>query len=98
MEIVTRVSKNRNGGIEIEFNCTETFRILRDELNFRHSIVENKKEFIREANGVNRIVQFNELKTAFRNYLRTNYLLLDIPESITLDILINATYKKTPIY
>lgn len=49
-------------------------------------------------NGVSRIVDISNLKIAFRDYLRTNYRLLDIPDGITLEILINATYIKTPIY
>lgn len=97
MKIISKVSKKRNGGIGIEFSYTETYRILREELNFRYTTVESKKEFIRKENGVNRVVQFNELKKAFRDYLEANFHSLDIPDSITLDILINATYIKTPI-
>jgi len=98
MELITKVIKKRNGCIGIEFSYTETFRILRDELNFRYTTVESKMEFIRKENGVSRIVEISDLKIVFRDYLRINYHLLNIPEGITLDILINSTYIKTPIY
>lgn len=98
MELIRKVSKKRNGCIEIEFSNIETFRILREELNFKHSIIGNKRNFIRMEKAGPRIVQFEELKIAFREYLRSNYDSLDIPESITLEKLIDATYVKTPIF
>jgi len=98
MELITKVSQKRNGGIDIEFNYTETFRILREELNFRHTTIESKRNFILKDNGVFQIVPFKDLEIAFREYLRSNYDSLDIPKSISLEKLINATFIKTPIY
>ena len=88
----------RNGFILIEFTHTETYRILREELAFRYEINDKKKYFYRWEDGQRLKVEFNDLGNAFREYLKENYNSLDNPESVSLNDLIEATRRKSPIF
>lgn len=91
-------STKRNGFKEIKFNYTETFRILRYELEFGYVIDDKKNYFYRRKDGERHIVEFNDLGNAFREYLKENYSSLENPESVSLEELIEATCRKSPIY
>ena len=89
---------NRNGFIQIEFTHIETYRILKEELGFRFEINDKNRYFYRWKDGQRFKVEFNDLGNAFREYLTENYNSFSNPESLSLEDLIEATMRKSPIY
>lgn len=93
-----KVRTKRDGSKEIEFTHIETYRVLKEELAFKYKIEEKKKYFYRWTEEGKRVVKIQDLKDAFREYLKDNYDSLHNPESISLEDLLEASMKKTPIY
>lgn len=92
-----KVRSKKDGSKEIEFTHIETYRILKKELAFKYETKEKKKYFYRWTEEGKRVVHLQDLKDAFREYLKDNYDSLHNPELISLEDLIEASMKYTPI-
>lgn len=87
----------RNGKPKVEFFEYGIYELLKSTLGFRYSKLNGKGYYLKEENGLYKIVSFYELKDDFRNYINNNFEELEIAKEIGRNDFMNEYYKKTPI-
>jgi hypothetical protein len=88
---------SRNGRPKVDFFLLGIYNLLKTQLGFRYTKFDGKGNYLKEQNGVYKIVNFHDLRDDFRNYISDNFEELEVSKEIGLDDFMNEYYKKTPI-
>lgn len=88
---------SRNGKPKVDFFQLGIYDLLKIQLGFRYAKFDGKGNYLKEENGVYKIVNFHKLKDDFRDYISDHFEELEVSKEIGLDDFMNEYYKKTPI-
>ncbi len=87
----------RNGKKKIDFFMLGIYDLLKNRLGFRYTKINKKGYYLKEKNGIFKVVGFHKLKDAFKAFIENNYESFEFSNEIDYHFFMESYYEKSPI-
>jgi len=94
---IAKIIEIGKGKKKVEFFHLGIYDLLKVELGYRYTVINKKGYFLKEIDGVLKVVQFIDIKDDFKNHIKNNFETIKIEGAISYHDFIEEYFKQSPI-